>query len=111
MSDPKQEQEFARLLSEVREEISGRAPSSLKARLYTALIHEQQMSGPLANLDATVAENYGICVFERLVQISPVGEKAKSRFYCEVCHARILAEAFDNAPIFWPDCPYVAFKR
>jgi hypothetical protein len=49
-------------------------------------------------------------VFEKLVQIAPLGEKAKSPFFCRVCHARALAESFENPPIFWPHCPYVAFK-
>ena len=111
MSNPEEERQFSELLSEVPEEIGRRAPSSLKARLYSALVREQQQSGPLASLDDTVAADYGICVFERLVQIFPVGEKAKSPFFCQVCHARVLAEAFDNPPIYWAHCPYVAFKQ
>ena len=112
MANPEEERQFARLLADVPEEISGnRAPSSLKARLYSALVKEQQTSGPLASLDQTVAAGFDICVFEKLVQITPVGESAKSGFFCQVCHARVLAETFDNAPIFWPHCPYVAFKN
>lgn len=87
-----------------------RAPSSLKARLYSALIHEQQQTGPLASLDASVEAGHGICVFEKLVQIAPVGEQAKTPFFCQVCHARLLAEHFDNPQIFWSHCPYVKFK-
>jgi hypothetical protein len=92
------------------QEMSEHAPSSLKSRLYSAVIREQQASGPLASLDQTVAAGHDICVFEKLVQIAPLGEKAKSPFFCQVCHARILAETFDNSPIFWPHCPYVEFK-
>jgi hypothetical protein len=110
MDNPEEERQFSALLSEVPEEIGRTALSSLKARLYSALVREQQKSGPLASLDETVAAGYGICVFERLVQISPVGERAKSPFFCQLCHARMLAEAFDNPPIFWAHCPYVAFK-
>ena len=110
MSNPEEERQFNALLCEVPEEIGRPAPSSLKARLYSALVRKQQKSGPLASLDETVAAGYGVCVFERLVQISPVGERAKSPFFCQVCHARMLAEAFDNPPIFWAHCPYVAFK-
>jgi hypothetical protein len=87
-----------------------KAPASLKARLYSAIIRAQQAAGPLRSLDATDA-NHPLCVFEKLVQIAPVGEQAKSRFYCHVCHARVLAEAFDNPPIFWPNCPYSNFKN
>jgi hypothetical protein len=110
MTNPEEERQFSAMLSETPEEIGRAAPSSLKAKLYSALVREQQKSGPLASLDETVAAGYGICVFERLVQISPVGERAKSPFFCQVCHARMLAEAFDNPPIFWEHCPYVAFK-
>jgi hypothetical protein len=110
MTNPEEERQYSALLSEVPGEIGWTAPSSLKARLYSALVHEQQKSGPLASLDETVAAGYGICVFERLVQISPVGERSKSPFFCQVCHARMLAEAFDHPPIFWAHCPYVAFK-
>jgi hypothetical protein len=108
-----EDQVFRRLLSltgETAEATGGRAPSSLKARLYSSIIHQQQTSGSLASLDQTVASGYGICVFEKLVQIAPIGEAAKSPFFCHVCHARVLAETFDNAPIFWPHCPYVDFK-
>jgi hypothetical protein len=87
-----------------------RAPSSLKARLYSALVRKQQESGPLASLDATVSAGHSICVFEKLVQISPVSDQAKSPFFCEVCHARVLAEHFDQAPIYWKGCPYVRFQ-
>jgi hypothetical protein len=87
-----------------------RAPSSLKARLYSALIHEQQQTGPLASLDASVEAGHGICAFEKLVQIAPVGERAKTPFFCQVCHARVVAEHSDNPLIFWAHCPYVKFK-
>lgn len=101
--------EFSSLLRD-EEKVGERAPASLKARLYSAFIHQQQSHGALASLDDSVAAGYGICVFEKLVQIAPIGEKAKSPFFCQVCHARVLAERFDNPPIFWPHCPYVAFK-
>jgi len=111
MTNPEEEREFREMLSKVPKEISRRTPSPLKARLYSALVREQQKSGPLASLNDTVAAGYAICVFEKLVQISPVGEKVKSPFFCQVCHARLLAEAFDNPPIYWAHCPYVAFKE
>lgn len=103
-------EEFNTLLSEPGQS-DERAPSSLKARLYSALVRKQQESGPLASLEATVSSGHKICVFERLVQIAPVDEKAKSPFFCEICHARVLAEHFDKAPIFWPGCPYVKFSE
>ena len=106
---PDMEREFRSLLAESGE--GEQVPSSLKARLYSMLVHKQQKSGPLASLDASLAAGHGICVFEKLVQISPVGERAKSPFFCEVCHARVLAEHFDHPPIFWDHCPYVKFQE
>jgi hypothetical protein len=103
-------EEFSALLLEP-EESGERAPSSLKARLYSALVRKQQESGPLANLEVTVSAGYDLCVFEKLVQIAPVNEQAKSPFFCGVCHARVLAEHFNHAPIFWSGCPYVKFKE
>ena len=109
MSDANWDREFSRILAEPKEEKG--APSSLMARLYTALVREQQASGPLASLDASVAAGHGVCVFEKLVQIAPLGEQMKTPFFCGVCHARILGEHFDHPPIFWSNCPYVAFKK
>lgn len=108
MSSAELDRQFAQLFAPGTGE--ERAPSSLKARLYSALIHTQQQTGPLASLDASVEAGHGICVFEKLVQIAPVGEQAKTPFFCQVCHARVLAEHFDNPPIFWSHCPYVKFK-
>jgi len=45
------------------------------------------------------------------VQVAPVGERAKSLNLCRVCHARVLAEHMENAPIYWNGCPYVEFKK
>ena len=88
-----------------------KAPASMKARLYTALIRAAQQSGPLAPLGETKAAGRGLCVFEELVQISPVSGQFQRTFYCSVCHARILAERFDDPPIWWPNCPYSDFKN
>jgi hypothetical protein len=110
MPDSNFETQLTALLSESTEGAEN-APASLKARLYSTLIRKQQESGPLASLDASISAGHKICVFEQLVQISPVNDNTKSRFFCEVCHARVLAEQFDNAPIFWTGCPYVKFRE
>ena len=82
-------EEFSGLLSQF-EESEERAPSSLKARLYSLLVRKQQESGPLASLQVTVSAGHSICVFERLVQIAPVGEKVKSPFFATlVMHASL----------------------
>lgn len=87
------------------------APSRLKARTYSALIARQQESGELLDVSATKAEGRDLCVFEEFVEIAPVGQKVKSMYYCRVCHARVLAENVENAPIWWPHCPYARFQN
>jgi len=109
MPSPETERQWQALLAD-DEESRASAPSSLKARLYSALIRSQQETGPLASLGMSVADGHGVCVFEKLVQIVPVNDATKSPFFCTTCHARILAEHFDNPPIFWAHCPYVQFK-
>lgn len=86
------------------------ASSRLKARIYSRVIGEQQKTGPLQSLSGTRTSGHGLCIFESLVQIAPIGERAKSHFFCRTCHARVLAEKMENAPIFWSHCPYVAFQ-
>ena len=87
------------------------APSRLKSRAYSTLIRAQQETGPLQTLGESEAAGHGLCIFEKLVQIAPLGERAKAPFICWTCHARILAEHMESAPIFWPNCPYVAFQE
>ena len=87
------------------------APSRLKSRIYSALVQHQEETGPLQSLCDTKASGYGLCVFEELVRIAPVGEAAKRLNPCRVCHARVLAEHLENPPIYWPNCPYVGFKK
>ena len=110
MVNHSQDQLFSRLLSDPG--ASDRAaPSRVKAKAYSAIVAEQQLTGPLASLDVTVEAGREICIFEKLVQIAPIGEGAKSPFFCHVCHARVLGEHFENPPIFWAHCPYVEFKK
>jgi len=87
------------------------APSRLKAKVYSALMQRQAATSPLMSLTETKACGHELCIFEELVRIAPVGEKAKSLNICRVCHARVLAERMGNAPIYWSGCPYVALKN
>lgn len=87
------------------------AASRLKAKVYSALTLRQAESGPLLSLTENDACGQKLCVFEKLVQSAPVGEPAKSLNICRICHARVLAEQIENAPIYWPGCPYVALKN
>jgi hypothetical protein len=86
------------------------APSRLKARLYTAIIRRQQEGGPLRALDETRSAGYSLCVFESLWD-RVTTEGGQSFNCCSVCHARILAEHLEQAPIYWGHCPYVAFTK
>ena len=87
------------------------APSRLKSKIYSMLALKQAESGPLATVTATKAGGRQLCVFEELVRIAPVGEPLRSRNFCRVCHARVLGERVENAPIWWPGCPYVKFQN
>ena len=86
-----------------------RAPARLKSRIYSSLTRQLADSGPLLSLSQH--QNHGLCVFEQLVKIAPVGEAIKSLNPCRVCHARFLAERLEHAPIYWPNCPYVDFQE
>ena len=90
---------------------SASAPARLKARIYSSLVQQLSQSGPLLSLGATKATGSGLCVFEEAVAVLPVGDAIGSMNPCRVCHARVLAERVEHAPIFWPHCPYVAFHR
>jgi hypothetical protein len=87
------------------------APSRLKSRVYSALVRAQQETGALQSLTQSKAAGRRLCIFEELVQIAPIGERAKAPFICWTCHARILAEHMESAPICWPNCPYAAFQK
>jgi hypothetical protein len=87
------------------------APSTLKSRIYSELVRLQAEQGPLLSLAECRRAGAELCVFERLVIIAPLGEAMKSANPCRVCHARILGERVENAPIWWPGCPYVRFQN
>lgn len=85
------------------------ASSRLKSRLYTALLRQQEQSGPLRGLGETRANGYGLCVFESAWQRTVPLDAAQRFNCCRVCRVRVLAEHFDGTPIHWRNCPYVAF--
>lgn len=111
MANLPDEQFIEKLANQTELNVPEQAPSDLKARLYSALVQRQAETGPLSSLSECRAQGGELCVFERLVEIAPVGERAKSLNFCRVCHARVLAEHFENAPIYWNGCPYVQFKK
>lgn len=104
---------FLRLSAEEGEPtaVGPRAPSRLKSNIYSALVSRQAESGPLLSLTETKAAGRSLCVFENLAAIAPIAQNRKQFNLCRVCHARVLAEKLENAPIFWRHCPYVAFQK
>ena len=87
------------------------ASARLKARIYSTLLRRQQESGPLSSLTETKAEGRGLCVFEQAWTLAPVGAGMKHFNLCRVCHARLLAEKMEKAPIYWSSCPYADFHK
>ncbi len=85
------------------------ASSRLKSQLYSRLLVTMENAGPLVQLSETKAQGHGLCVFEQIMEAVP--SKALQQFhYCNVCHARVLGERVENAPVFWPNCPYAEFQ-
>ena len=113
MSDNLQHEDrlFELLARQADEAGAERAPSRLKAKLYTSLVQKQQESGRLLTLAETRANGHGLCVFEDLWSRVTSAEGAQSFNCCSVCHARVLAEHWEAAPIYWEHCPYVAFGK
>lgn len=87
------------------------APSVLKSRIFSALIQAEAAEGTLMSLPECKSHGGQLCVFEQLVAIAPIGTDLKSRNPCRVCHARVLGENVENAPIWWPGCPYAGFQN
>jgi len=100
-----------RLGGSERETAGAAAPARLKSRLYSALVSQMAGSGPLLGLDETRACGGRLCVFEQVVAALPLGERVGAMNPCRVCHARVLGERLDRAPIFWPGCPYSEFHN
>lgn len=91
--------------------VTEHAPARLKARIYSALMDQETADGRLLSLTENKKRGQKLCAFEKLAQIAPVSEHAKSLNLCRVCHARVMAELMENAPIYWNGCPYVTFKN
>ena len=88
-----------------------RAPARLKSRVYSALVTRMSESAPLVDLADSKAAGGHLCVFEHVLTVLPVGTDIRSMNPCRICHARLLGERMERAPIFWPGCPYSDFHR
>lgn len=85
-----------------------RASSCLKSKILSQLIDLEQQEGPLRILSESRDQGEHLCVFEHAVALLP-SDDLQSCNPCAVCHARVLGEKVENAPIFWPGCPYSRF--
>jgi hypothetical protein len=88
-----------------------RAPARLKSKIYSALIARMAESGALLNLVETRRAGGHLCVFENALALLPVEAGIHSTNPCRICHARVLGERMEHAPIFWPGCPYSEFHN
>jgi hypothetical protein len=88
-----------------------RAPATLASKVYSALLSRMAESGSLLDLAETKAAGGRLCVFENTLTVLPVGTEIRSMNPCRVCHARVLGERMEHAPIFWPGCPYSEFHK
>ncbi len=102
---------FERLASVSRDAPPEPAPANLKSRIYSTLVTTMAEAGPLLDLRDTKQAGGHLCVFENAVAILPVGTDIRSMNPCRICHARVLGERMDHAPIFWPGCPYSDFHN
>ncbi len=85
-----------------------RSSSRLKSRILSRLIRLEQEEGPLRVLSESRDAGAELCVFEHAVALLP-SQELQSKNPCAVCHARILGEHVERAPIFWPGCSYSRF--
>ena len=113
MADRMANEDFLALMASTSNESAAadiKAPSRLKSRIYSALIRRLEADGPLLDLSSTKASGRDLCVFENVAATAPVGTRATSFNLCRLCHARVMGERIEGAPIFWPHCPYAEFQ-
>lgn len=94
--------------AETEAEVPEAVSSRLQSRIFSKLIQLEQEQGPLRLLSETRDAGEQLCIFEAALAALP-GENLQSRNPCAVCHARVLGERVERAPIFWPGCPYAKF--
>jgi hypothetical protein len=88
-----------------------RAPARLKSKVYSALVAQMAESGPLLDLAESKKAGGRLCVFESALTMVALGTDIGSMNPCRICHARVMGERLDRAPVFWPGCPYAGFHH
>jgi hypothetical protein len=88
------------------------APASarLKSKVYSTLVNRQSAAGRLLPLTQSKDAGAALCIFEEAVAALP-SDRLQTANPCRVCHARMLGERLEWAPIFWPGCPYSDFHN
>jgi hypothetical protein len=102
---------FEQLAEATRDETPDRAPAKLKSKIYSTLVSRMAERGSLLDLAGTRSAGGHLCVFETALAVLPVGAAARTMNPCRICHARVLGERMEKAPIFWPGCPYAEFHK
>jgi hypothetical protein len=102
---------FERLANAVGGDTHERAPARLKSKIYSALVERLADDGPLLDLKETRHAGGRLCVFEHTLTLLPARSGVPAMNPCRICHARVLGERMEQAPIFWPGCPYSDFHR
>ena len=105
------DQLLKRLAATDEDAMEERAPARLKSKIYSALVNRMSEAAPLLSVAATKETGMKLCIFEEAVAVLPVGEQIGSKNLCRICHARVLGERLEWAPIFWPGCPYSQFHN
>ena len=102
---------FERLADATGDLTAERAPAALKSRIYSALVRRMAESGSLLDLVYSRSSGARLCIFETALTLFPRGTNVSSMNPCRICHARLLGERMEHAPIFWPGCPYSEFHH
>jgi hypothetical protein len=102
---------FDGLAQTVGKETPERAPARLTSKVYSAIVLWMSESGALLDLAETQRAGGHLCVFENVLTVLPIGKDVLAKNPCRMCHARVLAERMEHAPIFWPGCPYSEFHH
>jgi hypothetical protein len=102
---------FERLAEATGELTPEHASARLKSRVYSALLVRMAESGSLLDLADNKRSGARLCVFETVLTLVHLGTDVSSMNPCRICHARLLGERMEHAPIFWPGCPYSEFHH
>ena len=102
---------FERLAEATGDVTPERAPARLKSKVYSAVVARMAAAGSLLDLTATKKAGGRLCVFENVLTVLPVGADVRAMNPCRICHARVMGERMEQAPVFWPGCPYADFHH